>query len=74
MEELKKTNMAQKPKHKVKELPEFILREFRAREAITTQSIEWVERNRKEIDPRISFIEAVELRSYGIDVTQIKIS
>lgn len=46
--------------------PELIFREKRLDKAI-----KWVEENRKSIHPSISFIEAIELYDFGIDVTQL---
>ena len=47
--------------------------EFRFKNERLDKSIKWVEKNKNEIDPKISFIQAIELRDMGIDVTQIKI-
>lgn len=54
------------------DLPEILKPELRGLERRLDKSCKWVEENRNEIHPSISFIQAVELYDMGIDVTQLK--
>jgi hypothetical protein len=47
--------------------------EFRFLNERLAKSIKWVEDNKNQIDPKTSFIQAVQLRDMGIDVTQFKL-
>lgn len=55
-------------------LPEFLKPELEGLDKRLTKSIDWVEKNKPNIDPSISFIQAFELYDMGIDVTQLKLS
>ena len=55
-------------------LPEFLKPELERLDKRLTKSIDWVEKNKANIDPSISFIQAFELYDMGIDVTQLKLS
>jgi predicted RNase H-like nuclease (RuvC/YqgF family) len=48
-------------------------REILSLEKRLDKSINWVEKYKNKIHPTISFIQAVELRGMGIDVTQLKL-
>lgn len=54
------------------DLPQILKPELRGLERRLDKSCKWVEENRNEIHPSISFIQAVELFDMGIDVTQLK--
>jgi len=59
-------------KNKKYTLPDILIPELIASEREFRRSIKFVEEHRDEIDKNISFIEAVELRNLGIDVTQLR--
>jgi hypothetical protein len=52
-------------------LPEILKSEFIFLEKRLDKSIKWVEENRNEIHPSISFIQSVEFYDMGVDVTQL---
>lgn len=54
------------------ELPKILNPELIGLDRRIDKSCKWVEEHRDEIHPSISFIQAVELFDFGIDVTQIK--
>lgn len=54
------------------ELPEILKPEIIHHEKKLNKAFEWVEKNKAEIHPSISFIQSVELYNMGIDVTQLK--
>jgi len=53
-------------------MPEILEPEFRFLDKRLDKAVKWVEENRKDIHPSISFIQAIEIYDMGIDVTQIK--
>jgi hypothetical protein len=54
------------------DLPEILKPEFIHLEKRLNKSCKWVEEHRYEIHHSISFIQAVELHDFGIDITQLK--
>lgn len=58
-------------KNKKLRLPEFLTPELKGLERRLDRACKWVEENREKIHPSISFIQAIELYDFGIDVTQI---
>jgi len=52
---------------KGKDLPSFLLPEFRALGKRLTSSVEYAERHQDQLK-NVSFCEAVELRDFGLDV------
>ncbi len=56
------------------ELPHILIPELNYMEKRINKACDWVEANREDIHPDISFINAVQLYDFGINVTQIKSS
>ena len=53
------------------ELPELWRPELRNLEKRLGKSTKWVEKNKSEIHPSISWIQSIQLHDMGIDVTQL---